>query len=215
MMPNVKSTRYYENFDIPSTEEEAQAMISEQTANRAESPQVLDESTETASVNRTSSAQENNKDESILPEAVAQNSEPIYDIPDAVFATESSQGEIAVQALTARGTRPVSEAAVIIYKNRADKNDVVSFYLTDADGRTPSISVSAPPKETSLTPSSALPFADYNITVRHPMYYTAVIDNVQVFGSELTIQTVELIPLPEFVNERDITKTVIIPKQNL
>ena len=42
-----------------------------------------------------------------------------------------------------------------------------------------------------------------------------MIDNVQVFGDELTIQTVEMIPLPEFVNERDTTKTVVIPKQNL
>ena len=47
------------------------------------------------------------------------------------------------------------------------------------------------------------------------MYYTAEIDNVQVFGDEQTIQTVDLIPLPEFINERDTKRTTIIPRQNL
>lgn len=157
--------------------------------------------------------------ENVSPEPVpaepANPGELVYDVSSEEFAPEDSKGEISVQALTARGTRPVPEAAVIIYKNREGTNKVVSFYLTDEDGRTPNIPVPAPSKADSQSPSDTLPFADYNIAVRHPMYYTAMIDNVQVFGGELSIQTVEMIPLPEFVNELDTTKTVIIPRQNL
>ena len=251
-MPNVRSTRYYENFDMPKQEEQPQA-APEQPAGEAATPQTpareaseaserpqvqprrpaeADESmqtqaeqiaspiaqTETAEpmpVKRNTPSPENDGAEPMSAESARPRGELVYDVSNDDFAAESSQGEILVQALTARGTRPVPEAAVIIYKNRDGANKVVSFYLTDADGRTPNIPVPAPPKADSQSPSDTLPFADYNIAVRHPMYYTAMIDNVQVFGDELTIQTVDLIPLPEFVNERDTTKTVVIPKQNL
>ena len=131
------------------------------------------------------------------------------------FIPESSQGEILVRAQTALGSLPVAEATVIVSRKRNGTNEVVSFQLTDKSGITPAISVPAPPKADSQSPSESLPFADYNITVRNPLYYTAVTDNVQVFGGEQTILVVELTPLPEFVNETNITKTVNLPRQNL
>lgn len=131
------------------------------------------------------------------------------------FFPESSQGEIVVRAQTALGSFPVPEATVIVSRKRNGTNEVVNFQLTDKSGITSPISVPAPPKADSQNPSESLPFADYNITVRNPLYYTAVTDNVQVFGDELTILVVELTPLPEFVNEAFITQTVNIPRQNL
>lgn len=152
--------------------------------------------------------------EPVLPESPPRG-ELTYATEDDNFAPESNEGRIVVQVQTARGSYPVADAAVIIYKRRNGSNQVASFQLTDRSGATPEITVPAPPKSDAQSPSDSLPFADYNISVRHPMYYTAMIDNVQVFGDELTIQVVELIPLPEFVNETDITRTVTIPKQNL
>ncbi len=152
----------------------------------------------------------------IPPESIDENRESLVFSRDGEeFDAEDGDGTISVQVSTARGASPVSEATVIIYKVRDGKNNIVSFNLTDESGRTPTVTVSAPKKANSQTPSSSLPFADYNITVRHPMYYTAIIDNVQVFGDELTIQSVDLIPLPEFVNERNTEITTKIPKQNL
>ena len=191
-----------ENQNQPQTE--LQAFADEQLETPEETNDML---------SAPSSQSSESESEQQAPETM--RGELVYDVSSDDFAPEDSRGEIAVQAVTARGTRPVPEAAVIIYKNRSGENEVVSFYLTDADGKTPNISVPAPSKADSQSPSDTLPFADYNIAVRHPMYYTAMIDNVQVFGSELTIQTVEMIPLPEFVNERNTTKTVVIPKQNL
>lgn len=241
-MPNVKSTRYYENFDIPPTPVQPQATATQSAAeafsvNSAVQPQsysasetneytqpqnkqlvTLEEQAEAASSAQNEHISPNSESEpyelsSSEPSDLSKT--PIHNTPNNKFAAEEGQGEISVQALTARGTRPVSEAAVIIYKNRDGKDNVVSFYLTGEDGRTTNIAVPAPLKSNSQSPSDTLPFADYNIAVRHPMYYTVMIDNVQVFGDELTIQTVELIPLPEFVNELNTTKTVVIPKQNL
>ena len=251
-MATIRSSRYYENFDMPKPDTQTQEapkqpdmepapsqMTQEQSAPAGERLPVQNESmTETGeptlpqterSANRMEQGEsiEDGQTERVTPspedrepipvpaEPASPNGELVFDVSNDEFAAENSQGEILVQAVSARGTRPVPEAAVIIYKNRDGENKVVSFYLTDEDGRTPNIPVPAPAKEDSQSPSDTLPFADYNIAVRHPMYYTAMIDNVQVFGDELTIQTVEMIPLPEFVNERDTTKTVVIPKQNL
>lgn len=148
-------------------------------------------------------------------EPASPSGEMIFANENDSFRPESSQGEILVRAQTALGSFPVSEATVIISRNRNGTNEVVNFQLTDKSGITPAISVPAPSNADSQNPSESLPFADYNITVRHPLYYTAITDNVQVFGGELTIQVVELTPLPEFVNEANITRTVNIPRQNL
>ncbi len=265
-MPNVRRTRYYENFDLPKPAQQPQNQertatnppentqpnrssdnaAAEQMQTRNQPSAIVNENAPevTAPSGRTEDNPENlekvsdefvtpsptngkpeplsdeqslsNREPKPVPEEPANpNGELVFDVSNDEFSAEDSQGEILVQAVTARGTRPVSEAAVIIYKNRGGANKVVAFNLTNEDGRTENIPVPAPSKTDSQTPTDTLPFADYNIAVRHPMYYTTMIDNVQVFGDELTIQTVELIPLPEFINELDTTKTIVIPKQNL
>ncbi len=204
----VKSSRYYENFnqsgETPSAEENNQQMMTEEMA---------------ATPMTTPETQDIQEMPSAPTPAPAQPANPggplVFDVSGDTFALDDSSGQIIVQVRTARGTQPVPEAAVIIYKNRDGKNEVVSFSLTNEDGTTPTLSLPAPKKADAQTPSDSLPFADYNIAIRHPMFYTAMLNNVQIFGDELTIQAVELIPLPEFVNEKDTTKTVNIPKQNL
>lgn len=153
--------------------------------------------------------------EPITPEPATPGGETLFANENDIFFSEDSEGEITVRAQTALGAFPVSEATVIISRVRDGSNQIVNFQLTDESGKTPNISVPAPSKADSLSPSDSLPFSDYNVTVRHPMYYTSIIDNVQVFGDQLTILVAELTPLPEFVNETDITRTVNIPRQNL
>ena len=131
------------------------------------------------------------------------------------FSPETDQGKIVVRVQTALGALPVSEAAVIVSANRNGNSEIVTFQLTDKSGKTPEFSVSAPPKSDSQSPSETLPFSDYDITIRHPQYYTAIIQNVQVFGDVLTILVAELTPLPELVNETTTTTTITIPRQNL
>lgn len=188
----IKSTRYYENFNRETNRESLQ-----------NTPETNIEETQTEAAQS-------------LPNAPADIDRPLeFNVTQSTFAPEDSSGQIVVQARTASGTQPVTEAVVIIYKNNDGKNQIVSFSLTNEDGTTPVLSLPAPKKADAQAPSGSAPFSDYRVTVQHPMFYTAILNNVQIFGSELTIQTVELIPLPELVNERDTTKTVNIPKQNL
>ena len=151
----------------------------------------------------------------IPAEPVSPGDKEIFANENDMFYPETGQGRILVRVQTALGALPVSEATVIVSRTRNGTKEVVNFQLTDKSGKTPEITVPAPPKSDSQSPSESLPFADYSITVRNPMYYTAITDNVQVFGDELTILVQELTPLPEFINETDITRTVNIPRQNL
>lgn len=196
-MATVRSTRYYENFN-------SQNATNNENDTRSEEPENTPEIQQPIAPNNITENNENIENES-SPESPSEEN----------FDAEDGLGTIAVQVLTASGTRPVSEAAVIIYKPKDGKNNVFSFALTDENGKTPNITAPAPNRSNSQEPSDTLPFADYNIYIRHPMYYTSIIDNVQVFGGEETIQTVRLTPLPEFVNELNTTQTVVIPKQNL
>lgn len=131
------------------------------------------------------------------------------------FFPADSFGSLVIQVQTARGTFPVSEAAVIVRRKEDGKDSVVQNVFTNASGETPEIRLPAPKKEDAQSPSAELPFTDYDIEVDAPLYYNAIIRDVQVFGDEKTIQVVDLIPLPELVNETDITRTTTIPRQNL
>lgn len=242
-MATNQTTRYYENFDMQYNQEVPQN--TNMTENVQTNPQTSQEQPDEAmsSLNAPndtspsplpqrspfpSSVISDEQMQTILPSSTQTqdtllqenensntSSSSNSNLQNNMFAPEDSTGEITVQAYTARGARPVPEAAVIISKNQNGKENVVSFALTDADGRTSSISVPAPKKADSQAPSEILPFADYDITIRHPLFYTVTLKDVQVFGSEQTIQTVEMVPLPEFVNELDTRRNIIIPKQNL
>ena len=141
--------------------------------------------------------------------------EPQNASPNDTFFPADSFGSLVIRVQTARGTFPVSEAAVIVRTKENGENTVVQNVFTNQSGETPEIRLPAPKKEDAQTPSKDLPFTDYDIEVTHPLYYTAVIRDVQIFGDEKTIQVVDLIPLPELVNETDITRTTTIPRQNL
>ena len=208
----IRSTRYYENFNQPNNRESIENVpkINPQETLQSNQQEMSQQVPPTAQ-----QTTETQNPQSVPAEPANPGGPLIFDVSGDTFATDDNSGQIVVQVRTASGTQPVKDAAVIVYKNRDGKNQAVSFSLTNEDGTTPVLSLPAPKKADAQTPSDTLPFADYNITVRHPMFYTALLNNVQVFGDELTIQAVELIPLPELVNERDITKTVNIPKQNL
>lgn len=158
--------------------------------------------------------QENTADTLSLSDET-ENTSKRFSASDDTFFPETDSGFLRVRAETANGSLPVSEAVVIITAQRNNEENVITFQLTDKSGLTPSITLPAPPKTDSQTPDSRLPFSDYTITVRHPMYYTEIIRDAQIFGGETTFLSAEMTPLPEYVNERDITRTITIPRQNL
>ena len=77
-----------------------------------------------------------------------------------------------------------------------EEEELIKALLTDADGRTDEITLSAPSKNYSLAPNEPRGFSNYNIRVDYPGYYTAEQINVPVFPGITSIQQVPLIPLP-------------------
>ena len=104
-------------------------------------------------------------------------------------------GYLTVQVTTAAGAIPLEGAAVTV---RDGESGTVLYELrSDADGRTRRVSLSAPPRSISASPSVARPYALYGITVSLPLYESAVYENVPIFDGITAIQQATLIPTPE------------------
>ncbi len=106
-------------------------------------------------------------------------------------------GRLFVQVYTGEETSPIPDAGVIISKeNSAGGEEILSYMLTDRDGKTAEIQLPAPLKSVSLSPDNPQGFENYNIRVDKPGFYTAELLNVPVFSQNTTIQPVSLVPLP-------------------
>ena len=80
-------------------------------------------------------------------------------------------------------------------------------YTTDANGIA-RISVAAPPKELSLTPTpAARPYAIYSLRISCPGYITRTALNIQVFPDIVTRLTEDMVQLADSDGERKDTET--------
>lgn len=147
------------------------------------------------------------------PDSPPENNTPENTIPENTTASfpDSSEGQMVVSVFTANQLLPVVNAEVVV---TSEDNSISKTSDTDRSGRTVSFSLPAPSASASQEPTVALPFAQYKVTITHPDYYPAIIENVQVFGDNLTLLPVNLIPLPELSNG-NMNNVVIIPNQNL
>ena len=106
-------------------------------------------------------------------------------------------GFLAVQVTTANGSIPLQGAAVTVRQTRQNDENVLYELRSGPDGRTPRVSLPAPPRALSLTPEDATPYATYSIEVSLPHYRTASYESVPIFDGITAIQQANLTPLPE------------------
>lgn len=125
------------------------------------------------------------------------------------------KGYITTQVVSARGAIPIAQANVFIEKKNGNGMDLVSVQKTDSSGRTINVEVDTPDRILSESPGNTAPFAVFDIIVTYPSFYTVVIHDVQVFSNEVTLQQVEMIPLPENFQSQNNTFTFDVPPQNL
>ena len=119
-------------------------------------------------------------------------------------------GTLVVNAFTAGGALPVPGTVVRITGVDEENRTVEYSVITDIDGITEKISLPTPSRQLSLSPGSTeQSYAQYNIEISAPGYYTKRLFNVAVFEGTETLQQVNMIPLPE--NERGVT----YPRDNL
>ena len=109
--------------------------------------------------------------------------------------TNTDTGRLVIRVRSANGTIPVEGALVTITKDGA----VFAVSATDLSGSTEIIEIPTPPKSASLTPGFAgLPYSTVFIEVDKDGFYSGQYIEVPIFPDVLTVQPVNLLPLPEF-----------------
>ncbi len=127
---------------------------------------------------------------------------------------DNSTGRLRVNVSTKNQLSPVFGATVTVSSENGKNSTVVDTSTTDQSGSSITFTLPAPSASFSQEPTTASPFAVYQVSVSHPNFYDFIAENVQVFGGIVTQLPVNLIPLPELPNG-ETTKIVIIPNQNL
>ena len=103
-------------------------------------------------------------------------------------------GVIKTQVFTARRTYPVENAQVNLYKVFPDGAYLIDSQFTDRSGQVKPVTVPALERSLSEPPGDPAPYVSYRITVSHPDFMDAVIEQVPVFEGVTSLQAVDLIP---------------------
>ena len=124
--------------------------------------------------------------------------------------TESEgTGYLIVRVATARSAIPLEDALVTVRaaalaseeirseEDARSEGEVIASLTTDRDGLAPRLALPAPSRSLSESPGNVTPYALYDIDVSLDGYETHYYQNVPVFDTVTSLQTVELIPLSE------------------
>lgn len=120
-----------------------------------------------------------------------------------VFASEnppdmSGQGYLQIEVTTASGAIPVRGATVIISETTDGVDSLIGMVITDENGTTPIVPLSAPPQSLSESPDPLeKPYSEYNISVYKKGFYSIPKLTVPIFDTIKSIQPVSVIPLAE------------------
>lgn len=103
-------------------------------------------------------------------------------------------GFLRVQVYAANQAFPIPNAAVVVSKRFAEETCVFFRAQTDASGIMTRITLPAPDRLLSDSPSAMQPYSTYDIVVTHPLFTEVHIHDIAVFDSVETVQNVEMIP---------------------
>ena len=112
--------------------------------------------------------------------------------------TYTDSGAFSVRAYSASEAVPIEGGTVIISGATENNGDVKYSLVTDEDGVTETVSLPAPPRSNSLSPTDGLEnSALYDVTVSAEGYYTKKYYNVPVFAGVEAILPVNMIAISE------------------
>lgn len=127
----------------------------------------------------------------------------------------AGKGVIEVRTYLGNEALPVADAGVHIVRRDGDVETLIAYRTTDKDGKTTPITVETPDTEATAEPGDAIPFATYDIRVRHPDYHMVYVHNVQVFADTVTRLPVQMIPNSERLADAQSTEQIYITPQQL
>jgi len=120
----------------------------------------------------------------------------------------SGTGYLVVIVTAADNALPIAGATVTVTSGRGASSTLINKQTTSQSGEIQQINLPAPPKELSQTPGNTNTFAKYNVRTDFPGYYTIEHIDVPIFDGQLSIQPIQLIPLP--LSEQRGKKTEIL-----
>ena len=110
----------------------------------------------------------------------------------------NTTGTLIVAVSAASGALPIEGALVTVKGSTNENAGVLSVVTTDRSGRTPRITLPAPPAAESESPGIEKPYATYNVDVDKNGFFPQSFTNVPIFAGTTSIQPVNLIPLTEY-----------------
>ena len=110
------------------------------------------------------------------------------------LAANPQTGALRVQAFIGAQGLPVQGALVTVSAVFKDGERVLYAVKTNSNGIADNLILPAPDREASQIPGSQNPFAEYNVSVSHPDYRTALFTGVPVFAGVKSIQPVVFLP---------------------
>lgn len=108
-----------------------------------------------------------------------------------------STGFIHADVYAASEAVPIAGASVTVSKTVDGEITYSETKLTDESGKTGLFEVETPPRSLSLQrDANTMPYETYNMRVEAADYLPAVIEGIQVFEGEVSLQPVEMLPIP-------------------
>lgn len=110
-------------------------------------------------------------------------------------------GYMIVRVTTARGAIPLEGAVVTVSdylgEDVKDRGNAIYTLTTNSSGLTEKFALPAPPRNLSLSPGNGKSYLTYNITVAKDGYFQQIYINAPVFEGITSIQSADMIPLPD------------------
>lgn len=109
----------------------------------------------------------------------------------------NKRGILRVETYSSNGLYPVGNSRVIVYKEIDGEKYYIYDSHTDSSGILDNLQLPAPDKSLSETEQGSCglaPYATYDIFVSHPGFISTYLENVPIFDSTVSIQSVEMLP---------------------
>ena len=122
----------------------------------------------------------------------------------------NKRGILRVETYGSNRLYPVGNSRVIVYKEIDGEKYYIYDSHTDSSGILDNLQLPAPDKSLSETEQGSCglaPYATYDIFVSHPGFISTYLENVPIFDSTVSIQSVEMLPTvsgeqnPNVINE--------------
>lgn len=119
----------------------------------------------------------------------------------------SGTGLLTVRISTSDAELPIENATVTVTQDTPGGVDLLAVRISDRSGVVPDIAIATPALSESLSPGGPIPYTVVDVTVDHPGYDRALIENVQLFAGVQSQQDISLVPqsrTPEVFNMTDV-----------